>query len=302
VSYDLLIIPKAYDANAIREHFASRRCYEVSESQAGYGNDDTGVYFTFGFEDDRDASEDEQRIGSHIAFNINFYRPHIFALEAEPEIAAFLARFESAIVDPQNEGMGSGPYSRDGFVRGWNAGNRVAFKVMAEHGKSAPPWPADPALIEAIWKWNYGRKDLQKLAGEDVFVPRISWFQPEDGAAPVPACTWTEHVPTMIPENLVSHVALVRQPRRRSLLQSIGLAKPPVKPEFEIKLVGVKGVVHLVGMDRGDAHGNSVVYTPFEGPPATREVFSGDWPEPEIRMVAAEHVCGADLIALTEKS
>ena len=31
-------------------------------------------------------------LGPSVAFNMNYFRPHTFALEAEPEVAAFLAR------------------------------------------------------------------------------------------------------------------------------------------------------------------------------------------------------------------
>ena len=47
--------------------------------------------------------------------NLNYYRPHIFGMEAEPEVSGFVATFEPIIMDPQIGGMADGEYSRDGF-------------------------------------------------------------------------------------------------------------------------------------------------------------------------------------------
>jgi hypothetical protein len=195
------------------------------------------------------------------------------------------------------EGMGEGPYSREGFLRGWTAGNRFGFQAAGSSSQAPPPWPADPALIEAVWKWNYGRPALQKIAGEQVFVPRISWFLPAGAGAPVPACTWTDRVPTMIPESIVSHIALVRKPQK-TIMGMLGLSRSNDKPKFDIKLAGVRGIAHLPGMDRGDALGLPVVYTPADQTTEMQKLFSGAWPPDAATLIAAEHVCGSDLLLL----
>jgi hypothetical protein len=301
VSYDLFIYPKQFDAAAIRDWFGWRDRYETSETQAAYSNDDTGVYFSFDINADPEQYEDEEPSPPHIAFNLNYYRPHTFGLEAEPEIAAFLKQFDSRIHDPQSEGMADGPYSREGFLNGWNAGNRFGFQAIGRDSDPPPPWPADPSIIEAIWKWNFHRAALQKTAGDQVFVPRISWFLPLGADAPVAACTWTERVPTMIPEALVTHVALVRQPRQ-SLMGMIGLSRSADRPRFELRLAGVKGIAHMPGTDRGEAHGNPVVYTSAIVTPEVQKLFSGAWPPDAASIVATEHVCGADLVSLAMKA
>jgi hypothetical protein len=301
VSYDLYITPKKFDAAAILDWFGWRDHYEASEAQARYSNNDSGVYFSFDIHDDPAPDEREAQRSPYIAFNLNYARPHTFGLEAEPELAAFLKAFDSRIEDPQLEGMGEGPYSREGFLRSWNAGNRFGFEAAGSHDGSPPPWPADPGIIEAIWKWNYGRAALQKAAGDQIFVPRISWFLPAGADAPVAACTWTERVPTMIPETLVTHVALVRQPRQ-SLMGMIGLSRSADKPKFELRLAGVKGVAHMPDMDRGEAHELPVVYTPLVQSTEMHRLFSGAWPPDAATLVATEHVCGADLVSLIKKS
>jgi hypothetical protein len=293
VSYDLYIMPKQFDARAISEWFGWREHYDDDV----YSNDDTGVYFMVNIVSAPDE-EDGEPASPHVHFNINLYRPHVFALEAELEIAAFLKQFDSSIHDPQADGAGDGPYSREGFLRGWNTANRFGFSAMGKQADSPPPWPADRALIEAVWKWNYGRAALQKTAGDQVFVPRISWFLPLGEDAPVPACTWTDRVPTMIPESLVSHLALVRQPRQ-GLMGMLGLSRPSDgKPKFELKLAGVKGVAHMPGVDRGDAYGQPVFYTPLVQTTEMNRLFSGAWRPDAATIVPTEHVCGADLVAL----
>jgi hypothetical protein len=296
VSYDLFITPKQFNAPAIIEWFGWRDHYETSETQARYSNDDTGVYFSFDINAEPEQEEGEAPRPPHIAFNLNFYRPHIFALEAEPEVDAFLKAFDCTIEDPQADGAGDGRYSRESFLRGWNTGNRFGFQAIGSRSDAPPPWPADPALIEAVWRWNYGRAALQKTAGDQVFVPRISWFLPAGGDAPVPACTWTDRVPTMIPETLVSHIALVRQPKQ-GLMGMLGLSRSD-RPKFELKLAGVKGVAHMPGMDRGEAHGQPVFYTPLVQTTEINRLFSGAWQPDAATIIPTEHVCGADLVAL----
>jgi hypothetical protein len=298
VGYDLYITPKQFDFQAMFDWLGWREHYEQGERQVRYSNEDTGVYFSFDFYDEP-AQEEGERRQPYISFNLNYNRPHVFGLEAEPEVAAFLKQFESTIDDPQMEGMGQGPYSRDGFLRSWNAGNRFGFQAAGSSSQPPPPWSADPALIEAIWKWNYGRAALQKTAGNQVFVPRITWFLPANADAPVPAVNWTERVPTMIPEALVSHIALVRQPRQ-SLMRMFGLSSSDDR-KFEFRLASVKGIAHMAGMDRGDAHGQPVFYTPLVQSADMNRLFSGAWPRDPASFIATELVCGADLVSLMKR-
>ncbi|MFM0009145.1 MULTISPECIES: hypothetical protein [Paraburkholderia] len=47
---------------------------------------------------------------------MNYFRPHDFGLEAEPEVRFFINRFEPQVQDPQKDGMGNGPYSTKGLL------------------------------------------------------------------------------------------------------------------------------------------------------------------------------------------
>jgi hypothetical protein len=89
-------------------------------------NAETGIHFRFDYCQER---SDEWATGEYVAFRMNYFRPHISGLEAEIELSAFVNAFACAIHDPQLDGMGDGPYSASGFLRGWNTGNAFAYEA-----------------------------------------------------------------------------------------------------------------------------------------------------------------------------
>lgn len=291
MSFDLFITPAACDGEAIAGWFTGRPHYQVSGGQVWYSNDDTGVSFSYAFIESA-APEVEGDFEPHLVFNLAYCRPHVFGLEAEQELAAFLARFDSRIEDPQAEGMGEGPYSREGFLRSWNAGNRFGFAAVGRNITPPPPWPAEPALLEAIWRWNLDRQRLQEKVGDRIFVPKLRWAM-NDGAAPVACATWTEGVPTLVPEQLVTHVLMVRQPRPsfKSLLGAIA-GRPAVS--VELKLVTVEAVRADPDVVPESIEGDAILHAPQSGAIIT----PGSWPRADIRILPPEEVCGADLVAL----
>jgi hypothetical protein len=288
LGYDLFITPAKFDADAIRSHFEARPHYQVSETQAVYSNEDTGALFSFDFEEDGE--------NPHVAFNLNFGRPHVFAFEAEPEVAAFVSRFDCRVEDPQADGSGDGRYSRESFLEGWTTGNRFAFLAIRtlDDGEKAA---ADPTHIEAAWAWNYGRSALQQKVGANIFVPKIVWLQPQPRAQPVASITWTFGVPTLVPESLITHIVLVRQ--ERSLKK---LFLRPAEPKFEFKLLSVESGVRLRGVERSNLDGRPVLITPATGPLEVQALFSGSWSEPQFRLLAPDQVFGADLVALAKNA
>lgn len=299
MSYDLILAPDVFDGDAIREHFEARPHYRVDTQQAWYANEDTGVYFTFDVvsspapEDDGDAGGLDA--SSHIAFNLNFFRPHIFGLEAELEVSAFLTRFPSRIFDPQVSGMGEGPYSREGFLSGWNVGNRFSFEAFGR--EQGPALSADSALIEAVWTWNRDRVAIQHAVGDNMFVPRILWVQPGAGKSPLACATWTASVPTVIPAKLASGIVLVR-PKKRGALQ---MFSRHADPQAELRLLDVPSGYPLRGLEAGRLMGWDVLFTPVSGPSEVQMLFGGKWPVPEFRVLPTEAVCGDDLVALMKR-
>src|SRR5215212_760003 len=112
MSYDLMLEAgkgKRIDKKSFGAYFGARGNYEMGEGQAVYQNEDTGVYFVF----------DEPQEGM-VMFNLNFFRPHVFGLEAAIELEEFVRHFGAKVEDPQGEMKGK--FSREGFLKGWNEG------------------------------------------------------------------------------------------------------------------------------------------------------------------------------------
>lgn len=192
-------------------HFASRANYEVSESQAWYANEDTGVYFTFDFNEEcDDVAEEPDDVPPllPVAFNLNYRRPSAFGLEAATELAAFVQRFDLLVSDPQISGMGDGEYSEAGFLRGWNAGNAVGYRSVASEEAVPDALTLPTSQIESLWRWNFNRNKRQDQVGEGAFVPRVFLFN--DGGRVLTGVAWADGIPILLPR-----VDLVLVPRDR---------------------------------------------------------------------------------------
>jgi hypothetical protein len=196
MSYDLAFRPtKPLDLAEVRAFFEERG-YQVSETYARFENEATGVYFSFDFSPD----------STSVSFNINYYRPHVFGLEAATELTSFVDRFALEIEDPQMYGMGNGPYSAEGFLRGWNAGNELAHGVIASNEGVERPFVLPAARNAGIWRWNYAKDaivDELELNLGDVppcFVPTVMMIVP-DGTSDVKAIVvWDVQMAIAIPD------------------------------------------------------------------------------------------------------
>ncbi|QDT46132.1 hypothetical protein Pan258_01490 [Symmachiella dynata] len=175
--------------NQFKEYFSERDHYTIDGSQAFYENRDTGVYFYFEYDADDPNS---------IAFNLNYFRPHFFGIEAAPEVADLILEFDLSIDDPQAEGMGDGPFSIEGFLRSWNAGNRFGYKAVL----SSEPRPETHVYptqeLQRIWNWNFNRYHLQDKAGEDHFVPLIMFTKGHNQARTY--IVWPHTCPIYMPK------------------------------------------------------------------------------------------------------
>ena len=202
MSYDLYFRKKEQESlsrDEFKEYFEPRRNYKVEDKQAIYENEDTGVYFSFHYTKagSTDKESEFQTKGGSASFNLNFLRPHIFALEAEPEVASFVETFGFLVDDPQINGNASAIYTSEDFIRGWNAGNKFAYESI---GKSNPEIRnvSLPAVdIERYWRWNYNLNSLRKEKGEGIFVPRIM-FHFANGQVKS-FITWSDAIPTVFP-------------------------------------------------------------------------------------------------------
>jgi hypothetical protein len=197
MSYDLYFTKPRISREQFTAYFRARPNYEVSSEQCVYRNQNTGVYFIIDYNDENGA--DAEAIDSTASLSLNYYRPHIFGLEAVDEIAAFIERFGFSVHDPQVQGMGDGPFSKDGFLRAWSHGNEFGYSAILR-GEEPPKtvWTLPGERLEAIWRWNFDTVRVQESFDEDRFVPRV-FFMIIAGRA-VSVAVWPDAISELVPE------------------------------------------------------------------------------------------------------
>jgi hypothetical protein len=201
MSYDLeLYFEPAVRRDRLLEHFAARRRFSIKNDDVVYENRDTGVYFFMRLRSARKLFRSRIVCAE---FEINYYRPSYFGIEAEMVLSDFVAVFQPRIEDHQIQGMGEGPYSREGFLNGWNFGNVFAARNALSPGHNVATMPPDE--LRATWEWNYHRAERQRR-NPGLFVPGILFFRIE--GRPCRAVTWGEGMPILLPK--VDHVFVGR--------------------------------------------------------------------------------------------
>jgi len=199
MSYDLYFAGRKLTQEEFSGYFTSRSNYKVNGSQAFYQNEDTGVYFSFDLNTETEKLDPEAP-DYNVSFNLNFFRPHIFGLEAEPEIHAFVDTFNFTVHDPQNNGMGTGAYSTGGFFNGWNTGNEFGYQCILNNPQqnvsSLASYPSE--RIAQIWKWNFNRNSVQEEFGESIFVPKIIFIRKDGATSSV--IIWGDAIPSLLPK------------------------------------------------------------------------------------------------------
>lgn len=206
MSYDLYFTSTNISLEDFTAYFRKDSRYKVEKNQAFYTNETTGVYFSF--DHNSNKPEDKDDIDYSVAFNINYYRPHFFALEAEPEVARFIQHFNCAIRDVQNSGMGDGPYTREGFLRGWNAGNEFGYQaILSRDDAHGTIYTKPTEELEKVWRWNISADERSASFKEDIFVPRIMFMSFDGDFGTV--CIWPDGISTLIP-----HVDFLYVPRK----------------------------------------------------------------------------------------
>ena len=296
MTYDLFLSSPKLSPESFARYFAERPHYE----RAGwYSNAETGVYF--GFEYARTApNEGEGPVsGDHVAFNMNFIRPHTFGLEAEPELSAFVEAFDCVVHDPQPEGMGDGPYSAHGFLRGWNKGNAFGCGAIVAQVGREKFLLADGGLIEHVWRWNLGLRDRQGVFGESRFLPPAHWGKRLGDGAPVAFAVWGEGIPTALPE-CATHVLLMRKQRPRGFW--LAGSKREV---MEACLVSMEDVRSLGGCTQKEFEGSHLLLTPIDTKWSRRltSSFGGQFGEPSglLKRFAPDHVIDSSLMATAQE-
>lgn len=287
MSYDLYLSSPRLSSAEFSRYFKGRKNYQ---SPGVYGSKDTGVYFSFELEKPNSTLRYFlSGPASRVAFNMNYFRPHIFGLEAEPEVAAFVSAFGCTIEDPQMSGMANGPYSREGFLRGWNAGNLFGYQAIAQQSNFDGSLIVDDAWIESVWFWNFGRDAAQTSLVEGHFLPKINWGKLIRGGQSIAFGVWGEGVVTAFPE-CASHVLLARHKDRANSASGL-----------EVKLMALADIAKLPGCEWRNTSVGRLLYAPA-APPPDQEVlslFDGSFSTFEglLNAVAVDHVLNASLMA-----
>lgn len=229
MSYDLFFKPRSgqIDEQAFARYFSGRACYQLQGKQACYVNENTGVYFVFELHQESQPGLDAG-VRYPVALLINYFRPFIFILEAEPEVTVFVRHFDLLVSDPQMEGMGDGEYDRAGLVSGWTFGNEFACaSVLKEENNRRGIFHLPGEQLLQIWRWNFNRPMLQKQTGDAQFVPQIMLMDMNGEAATV--AIWPDGLPVVMPP--VAYLCIVRAqlaPRkffRRQKMRSLSAGK-----------------------------------------------------------------------------
>ncbi|HET6250051.1 MAG TPA: hypothetical protein VFE47_20335 [Tepidisphaeraceae bacterium] len=209
MSYDLFFRRRTSRQSVSRQdldaYFSDRPSWTTESPQASYSNEDTGVYFSFFHSDARETDGDDEvephPLALPIAFNLNYFRPHPFGLEAETEVGEFVRHFDLTISDPQTSGMGDGEYFAEGFLRGWNAGNAFAYSAIGAMDGPREYFSLPGDLIEAGWRWNLNRNLRAEELEIDLvaaFVPRVMFLN-YDGNLNT-AVVWGDGIPILLPD------------------------------------------------------------------------------------------------------
>jgi hypothetical protein len=162
----------------------------VGNGQALYENEDTGVYFIF----------DEPEDGA-VLFNLNYFRPHTFGLEAAIELEAFASAFDARAADDEEW-----DFTKERFLKSWDEGNRFGYRSMLADMEPVHTWPSK--RIRDVWQWNYARPPEEEQEAAPVFVPGV--FAVEgDGDEPWSIAIWPPDCPILLPavDALLVHAA-----------------------------------------------------------------------------------------------
>lgn len=279
MSYDLYVHgagAEAPDWDRFEAHFTGRPRYSLNARarEVLYENPDTGVYFVFSFhEGDEQGDPDFPVAGPHVAFNINYVRPSFFALEAAPELAAAVAALGGKVHDPQMQGMGDGPFSEDGFLRGWEAGNAFGVGAFKAHGMTPEALlPRD--TLHAVWRWNRDRAALAlelEIMLEDAFVPQLMVFE-ADGVPAAPAFVWPDGISIVVPA-AATHAAIGLGEAKKRIL-GVPVGKPRPKRSGLVPVGEIEARISLIEDRFGPFQVRRIKSDPETPPPEVRELLS----------------------------
>lgn len=206
----------------VQAYFDARALYDVGNREALYRNTDTHTQFRFAWGDEALPETERMRRGTRDAarpldvhFELPYLRPHVWALEATPEVAAFAAHFGLLVGEATRGAAAAQPFGEDSFVRAWTRGNHRTYREHQQRG-GAPLVTLPRALRERHWRWNLQRSARAAALGAGVAIPPIAYVHHDDRLQA--AVMWDDAQNIALPD--VDLILLARQTiaRRRYFL------------------------------------------------------------------------------------
>jgi hypothetical protein len=181
----------------LKDYFAERANFSINDYQALYNNPDTTVFFTFEYGGLRTLKATRSEPILPVYFKIDFGKPHIFVLEAEPELVEFIRNFNLQVSDLSMHGSGYLEYDEMEFYRGWSSGNEAYYRTFLSNNPQAQLPTLPIQAMEKYWRWNYHVNEMQAELGQQLFIPKIMFIQYQNNLQP--AVVWTDAVPIALP-------------------------------------------------------------------------------------------------------
>jgi len=204
VSFDLYFLGDAATVTRarLREFFGGRSGYALLDDAVLYDSEDTGVSFSFTFEELMTESDGGRPVVP-VALHVSTLGPSPFGLEAAEETEAFVTALGVEVWDPQSGA--EGPFEAGAFLRSWRSESRKAHDEAAakEMDFTAHPHMSD-SVVKNVWQWNRGHELLAASFGrqaDGVHVPAILCVK-DPGGTPraVTAVEWKDAAPIALPE------------------------------------------------------------------------------------------------------
>lgn len=205
LSYDLFLTSDLGDEmrKQVCDFLAARPNYESSGDDVMYDNSETGVHFQWSFlppGSDEIAVEEPPVQPSQIGFlSLNFCRPTAFANEAATELMALSDELPVQFFDPQQQLVYEKFSAADQLTLPYREhAQKAVSALLNSDAVLSKPESLPKHVLDAAWKWNFNRDEFTFDLDEDLFVPKIDFFQ-FDGELKT-GVVWGDGVPMICPQ------------------------------------------------------------------------------------------------------
>jgi hypothetical protein len=206
----------------VAEYLTSNLQFNNSESsnQWVYENPETGVYFTIDWNKEFINIEETENFidfkDLNFSFNINFFRPNYFGLEAFPIIDRLIEALYLYVLNPQNDEDSDNPikFEKGDLLASWIRSNsRVTQSQHKEFNLEY--MPEDKSNY--FWWYQFHKIELENHISEDIYIPNLFIIKSIEDSQLYTACAWTTHIPLLLP--VVDYVII--QKKYRKLFRTI---------------------------------------------------------------------------------